>query len=457
VVPRASYGGSVPVPSGGGVIASVDPRGPGAHAGLQAGDTIVSADGVALRDIIDWRWLTDGPSVTIEVQSPGSPARPTKLQRGPAETWGIEFSDALFDAVRTCRNDCTFCFVSQLPKGLRSALYVRDDDFRLSFLQGNFITLTNLTDADVERIVEQRLSPLFVSVHAVEPDVRHGLVCAHDDRALERLDELLSHDIEVHVQIVLVPGVNDAQHLDETLTWLAEREGVASVGVVPLGYTAHQVRFGGSYEGQSAERVVRQIERWQRAFRQRDDVSWVYLADEFYLKAGLDLPVAEEYDGYPQFENGIGIARSFIDEMASGAPRLRAAVAALPSTSGAVLMTGELAAPLLARAISEALGGQGDDRLEVLPVANRFLGGNVSVAGLLTAHDLVPALRAHSEDTVFLIPDIVANADGLLLDDVSAAELGTTSGRDVRLISCDAAGLLTALEELAAIPPTVRE
>ncbi len=410
-----------------------------------------------MRDIIDWRWIADGLAVTLTIAAPDSVGRSVVLERTAGEGWGIEFADAVFDGVRTCRNDCMFCFVSQLPTGLRPALYVRDDDYRLSFLQGNFITLTNLDDSDVERIAEQHLSPLFVSLHAVDPDVRRTLVCAREDRGLERFDDLLSRGIEVHVQIVLVPGVNDAEHLEETLTWLAERQGVLSVGVVPLGYTAHQTRFAASYAGDSAGHVVGQVERWQRASRQRDHVTWVHLADEFYLNAGIELPPAEHYDDFPQFENGIGIVRSLVDELAAAAREIRDAVAALPADTRVALVTGELAGPLLAQELRALLPESHYDRLEVLPVANEFFGGNVSVAGLLTAHDLVPAIAGRTHASVFLVPDIVVNADGLLLDDASAAELGTTSGRDVRLISCDAGGLLTALRELAAIPPTSRE
>ena len=181
--------------------------------------------------------------------------------------------------------------MTQLPTGLRRALYLRDDDYRLSFLQGNFVTLTNLSDADVDRIVEQRLSPLYVSLHAVEPEVRAKLVCAREDRALERFDELLDGGIELHVQIVLVPGVNDGDELEGTLAWLAEREGVASVGVVPLGYTAHQERFAQFVRPTGGRRaVIDQVEPWHDAMRERDGAGWVYLADEFYLAAGRPSP-----------------------------------------------------------------------------------------------------------------------------------------------------------------------
>jgi putative radical SAM enzyme (TIGR03279 family) len=432
------------------VVARVDEGSPAARAGVEDGDVIVSADGEQLRDIIDWQWLADGYTVEVAVRH-GDTMRLEDLVRQPGESWGIEFADAVFDGIKTCRNSCDFCFMTQLPAGLRRALYLRDDDYRLSFLQGNFVTLTNLTDQDVERIDTQHLSPLYVSLHAVQPAVRAALIGAREDRTLERFDALLDAGIDFHVQIVLVPGVNDGETLDQTLEWLGAREGVLSVGIVPLGYTAHQRRFAASFGPDGSEAVVRQIEPWQRAFRKRDGVGWVYLADEFYLNACLDLPDAESYDGYPQYENGIGIVRAFVDEMTELADDLRRALAALPPGCCVALVSGTLAAPVVRQTLlplSAETGGQ----LEVLAVENRFFGGNVSVTGLLTGTDLVPAIAGCGAD-VILVPSIVVNADGLLLDDIAASDLGTRSGRDVRLVSCDAGGLLSALEELAASPP----
>jgi putative radical SAM enzyme (TIGR03279 family) len=453
--PRASYGGRVPTPAGGGVVAAVDAASAASRAGILAGDVVVAVDGEPLRDIIDWQWLTDGGQIAVAVRH-GETVREEGMRRAAGEGWGISFADAVFDGVRTCRNRCAFCFMTQLPKGLRRGLYLRDDDYRLSFLQGNFVTLTNLSDSDVSRIAEQRLSPLYVSLHAVDPAIRAELVCAREDRALERLDELLGAGIELHVQIVLVPGLNDGAVLDESLTWLAEREGVLSVGIVPFGFTAHSDRFSASYgEPAAAAGVIDQIEPWQVASRERDAATWVYLADEFYLNARRDLPPAEFYDGYPQFENGIGLVRSFLDDTADLRDDLIRALSGLPESLCVVLLTGELFAPVLRRTLAELGSGA---NVSVLGVCNRFFGGNVSVAGLLAGSDLVPAIASSPAESTVLVPSIVGNADGLLLDDVPLGELGLRSGRDVRLLSCTAGGLLGALVELAANPlPTHKE
>ena len=436
-------------------MAAVDIDGPAARAGLRAGDVIVSADGQPLRDVIDWQWVADGASVdVVRLRADGTEDHVT-LGREPGESWGLAFTDTVFDGVRTCRNRCAFCFMTQLPRGLRHALYLRDDDYRLSFLQGNFVTLTNLSDDDVERISEQRLSPLYMSLHAVDQTVRDQLVCAREDRALERFDALLDEGIEFHVQIVLVPGVNDGPVLQESLNWLAEREGVLSVGIVPLGFTAHQQRFRASFESAvDAAAVIAEVVPWQQAMRDRDGRTWVYLADEFYLNAGVDLPPAAEYDGFPQYENGIGLVREFLDTAHDSRIHLARALADLPAGSTLTIATGELFAPVLA----EVLGAVDDlGRVNVLAVQNDFFGGNVSVAGLLTTSDLVRALAATPEDTIVLLPDCIANADAVLLDGVSVADLGTAVGREVRLLSCDVGGLLSGLRDVADNPSSPKE
>jgi putative radical SAM enzyme (TIGR03279 family) len=448
VSPRADYASTRDTyPGIGGLVAALEPGGAAERAGIAIGDVVRTADGATLRDVVDWRWHADGPTVSVEgVHADGSLLALT-LERTLGEAWGVEFADPLFDGIRTCANQCAFCFMTQLPKGLRRTLYVRDDDYRLSFLQGNFVTLTNLTDADMGRIAEQHLSPLYVSLHAVTPVVRARLVCARDDRALERFDALVEAGIDLHVQIVLVPGENDGAELDTTLRWLAEREGVLSVGVVPLGYTGHQSRFDRSFaDAEAAAAVIDQLVEWREAARQRDGMAWVHAADEFYLNARRALPAAEEYDGFPQYENGIGVVRSFVDDIGGAAEDLSEAFASVRAADRrAVIVTGELARPVFEGLVRDF---DAVDVSEVLPVANRFFGGNVSVAGLLTAKDITRAIVDHAgrmPGSVYLVPDIIGNADGLTLDDVRLGDLVARAGADVRLVSCDAGGMLDGL------------
>jgi len=409
---------------------------------MAPGLRVLAVGGQPVRDILDWTWLTSEDEVLVTVAEPDGGVRDIALARAAQEPWGATFAEALFDGIRTCSNRCVFCFMRQLPTGLRPSLYVRDDDFRLSFLHGNFITLTNLTDEDVERIAEQRLTPLHISLHAVDPEVRARLVCARGrDLALERFDELLDAGIDLHVQIVLVPGINDDEQLGRSLRWLAEREGVASVGVVPLGYTRYQTAFTRSYDdAASAGRVLEALEPWQEAFRAQHGITWVQAADELYLNAGVAIPPAEHYDGLPQYENGIGMVRVFLDEWDAAGER---DTAREPEAARTTVVTGELFAPVLDGLVRAADLAH----VRMLVVPNAFFGGNVNVAGLLTGADIAAAISADADgpDARYLVPDAVLSAEGLTLDDMTFADLAQAAGAAVRLVSSDATHLAEEL------------
>jgi len=392
-------------------------------------------------------WLTGEPSFEL-LAVRGGERRTLRVERTGGEPLGVSFTTAVFDGIRECENACAFCFVSQLPQGLRGSLYVRDDDYRLSFLSGNFITLTNLGEEDVARIVAQHLSPLHVSVHAVDPVVRQRLICPTvDDRALEILDQLLGSGIEVHAQVVLVPGVNDGEVLLETLEYLAAREGVISVGCVPMGYTSHQARFSASYGPGEARAVLGVIGGFQARMRAERGAGWVYAADELYLTAHADMPTVSEYDGFPQFENGIGMVAAFLAEFAEAVAAVppegkRRARKSIPGDAGPVTaVTGELFASVLRR----SLDGAGFRDVRVLAVPNRLFGGNVSVTGLLGGKDIAEAVASDGAGGRYLVPDVVVNSDGLLLDDVPAASLSELADGDVRIIGSDGAALAQAL------------
>jgi len=441
-----SYESAVRADGPGGLVSYVEPGGPAYRSGVRAGDRVAAVDGQPVNDVIDWQWATSEGTFDLTIADAAG-QRTVRVESEWGEAVGLRFANPLFDGVRECDNACQFCFVSQLPPGLRPSLYVRDDDYRLSFLAGTFVTLTNVTDEDIARIREQRLSPLHVSLHAVDPDVRRRLVCPTvEDVALDRFDELADAGIELHVQIVLVPGVNDGAVLGQTLTWLAERDSCASVGVVPLGYTGHQTRFTASFgDPAAAAAVLDELDPWRAAMLERRGTRWVHAADELYLAAGRPLPSAEAYDGFPQYENGIGLVRSFVDEW-------RAAVADTPLEEcrpplDVTLVTGALFAPVLRE--EAALAARHAVTCRVLAVPNRFFGGNVSVAGLLTGKDISEAIASDAAAGPYLVPDVILNDDGLTLDGMSVDELRARAGRDARVVSCDAAGLLAALLALS--------
>lgn len=429
------------------MIKFVEPGSPAHRQGIVAGDTVVAVDENPIADVIDWQWYSADDHITLSILTAEGTARTIELTRDFGVGWGIHFEDRLFDGIRSCRNKCEFCFVAQLPPGLRKTLYVRDDDFRLSFLDGNFISLTNLSESDLSRIIEQRLSPLYISLHAVNQKVRSRLIGCALDNAIVSLLTLTEAGIEAHIQIVLTPQVNDDGVLEETLTWLAERNNILSVGIVPLGYTSHQSRFGSSWEDPSAAlSVIEQVRPWQVRMRSEIGIDWIYLADEFYINAGQPLPDATRYDGFPQYENGIGIARYFLDDIAASNKALGEALRAFPPEVRITLVTGTLAAGVVREALSTI---DSHSRVRVLEVENCFFGGNVGVTGLLAGRDIEEAIRDDSQSDspadLYLVPDIIFNSDGLTLDDLTAEDLSAAPPARLRIVTADAAGLLSGL------------
>lgn len=406
-------------------IAAVEQDSPAARTGLMPGMVIVAANGEPLRDILDWYWHADGFEVELEVahehiaQDKGA-STSLLLAREPGEAWGLTFSDVLFDGLKSCVNNCIFCFMKMLPKGMRPSLYVRDDDYRLSFLHGNFVTLTNLTDEDVERIIAQHLSPLNVSLHAVESVVREQMMGRNQARGIQVLEHLLEAGIEFKAQVVLMPGINDGDVLAETLAWILKRPNITATGIVPYGYTRYAALQRGFDTPESARAVIRQVE--QLAPR-------VQLADEFYLKAWpgevlAHLPGATYYGDFPLIEDGIGMVRQFVDSVESQED------ASAFVNEDNILVTGEAFAAVLHELLPE-------QQESILSITNNFFGGNVDVAGLLTAEDIVEqvlALDVPRETQRLLLPSALFNDDGLTLDNKTAASLGEAAGRAVQVV-----------------------
>jgi putative radical SAM enzyme (TIGR03279 family) len=406
-------------------VESIQADSPAARAGLLPGMVIATAQGKALRDYIDWLWLSDGSELELtawpESFSTNSDSlKAFTLQRELGETWGIEFSQPIFDDLMTCNNDCGFCFTKMLPPGLRASLYVRDDDYRLSFLQGSFVTLSNLHEADIERIIEQHISPLYVSLHAVDPTIRQQLFGCNAERGLANLETLLAEKIDVHCQIVLLPGVNDGAILTETLAWTESKPNILSVGIVPYAYTrlAEDKR---DFTTQQAKELVRNL----KGLAPR-----VQLADEWFLMTSPHVPAANYYADYPQFHNGIGMLRSFIDDWQS------LSVPVDRDKHAAVVVTSNVFAAIFQRLSMTSPWAQS---LKILPVENHFFGGSIHATGLLTAADIIQAFQTKASNwqqhlTVY-IPDVVFNSEGLTLDGYSLQQLAETLGRDIQLIS----------------------
>ena len=395
------------------------PKGPAAAAGVTAGDLLLQANGRTPRDYIDYRYLAAESRVSLKVRKPDGELRRILIRKHEDEDLGLRFDEDVFDGIRTCRNRCPFCFVSQLPKGLRPALYVRDDDYRLSFLHGNFITLTNLTPADRRRIVRYRLSPLYVSVHATDPDTRRRLFGRSTPDPLEEMAGLAAKGIEFHTQIVVCPGVNDGRDLEQTVMSLAAlHPGVRSVGVVPVGITRHR---GGlprlrAVSPSIARRLVSRIQSCQRSYRKTLGSRFVFAADEFYLLSGLPIPPRSQYEGMWQLGNGIGCARLFLDELR----RLRSVK--LPVTLSVLLVTGEMAAGMV-KMLAEKLKTGGSVRPRVCIVRNRLLGRSVTTAGLLAGRDIARTAGKSPRPDVAIIPATAVREGEGFLDGMSAEDL----------------------------------
>jgi len=406
-----------------------------AEAGLTPGMRIVAVNGRRVRDFLDLHlWLGEEVlDLTLEHKDVFGEPFGRRIVRRYGRELGLSFPDP---RIRICGNDCPFCFVDQLPPGLRRNLYVRDDDYRFSYLYGNFITLTNLKEHEFDRIAEQGLSPLYVSVHALDPDVRKRiLVSKRAGEIRSRLAQLVEAGITLHTQVVLVPGVNDGEVLEETIFGLAEyHPGVASVGVVPVGLTAHRGSLSEvpTFGREDARRVVETVRRYGRSMQRRLGTTFCYVADEFFLLAGKRIPSRAYYEDFAQRENGVGLVRETLDFLGRAQPRGRELRE--EGVRRVHLVTGESFAPVL----EAELPGLGS-RVPELPLSlhvaeNRVFGRPVTVAGLLGASDLRRTLegKVRAGDLV-LVPDEAVSADGVFLDDTTPDALGNELG--VRMVA----------------------
>ncbi len=446
-------------------VTSVTAASPAARAGLAVGDELLSIDGQEPRDVIDFQRLSDAGDLSVLVRRAGAPLpRVVRVDKEAGESLGVEVSSAVFDRIRTCDNHCAFCFIYQLPKGMRRSLYLKDDDYRLSFLYGNFTTLTRFTELDAERILTERLGPLFVSIHSTDPELRARMLRnPKGATSLRWLEVLLDGGIEVHGQIVVCPGVNDGAALEDTLAGILDRfPRLSSVGAVPLGLSrySHESEMRPHTAAEAAQ-VVDTVEEWQRLYKKALGHRMVYAADEYYLLAHRDLPPARAYDGYPQHENGIGMARAFAEAFAHPASRgpggvrhgFFAAVDAAPAEGYRAPRLPTVAAGTDSRPVTILTGTYGARVLAPLVAAhprrdvalravdNDFFGGNIGVAGLLTGEDVARALAGVPAEERCLLPDACLN-EGRFLDGLTLADLP----RPVEVVPTEGASLRRALD-----------
>jgi len=421
-------------------ITRVTPGSDAERAGIKVGDELLAVGDRTLEDAIDLTFAlawTDEARIAFELSRDGSSFNVTLPAVGPEEL-GFEVREA---AVKTCGNSCVFCFVDQLPRGLRRSLYVKDEDYRLSFSYGNYITLTNLSRGDYERIASQRLSPLYVSVHATDDAVRRRMLGNKDaPPILESLRELGRARIAVHAQAVLCPGINDGAVLEQTLSDLfALGDMIQSVAVVPVGLTAHRQRLThiGAVSATAAGVALDTIGRWQKRFLAEGRDRTVYAADELYLLAGRLLPAYDDYGDFPQLENGVGLLRSFEFELNESAGLLGDR---LDPPLAVTVVTARLAETFLTSAIDRAFAGVHGLTCSVVASDNSLLGPTITVAGLLSGADMVGALKRAPESDAYFLPAVAFNDDGVTLDGMSLSEITTGAKRENVVATNDVVG-----------------
>lgn len=450
-------------------IVAVAPNSPAASAGMQTGDELLSVDGETVRDVIQYQMHADEPRVELEVRR-GGRKRQVVIAKRAGEPLGLQLSSPVFDRVRTCDNHCPFCFVYQLPAGMRASLSVKDDDYRLSFLYGNFTTLTRFTEADLERVVSERLGPLYVSIHATDPELRARLLRnRRGATSLRWLGALLDADIEVHGQIVVCPGLNDGAALDDTLLGILDRyPRLATAGVVPLGVSAHTTEPDlRMHTADDATTVLDTVAAWQGRFTRALGRRLVFAADEYFLLADRPFPGLDAYDDIAQHENGIGMAATFSAQVqaALGGSQVEGArprsgcfasidgspAAGYRANPGAPvarrtrsrrpigILTGEYGGRVLDPLLDGLMTAAGVP-VRTVPVANDFFGGNIAATGLLTGADIGCVLRGQPADERYFLPDVVLS-DGRFLDDSTPDDLPLP----VEVIPTDGASLVGAL------------
>lgn len=427
------------------LIESVSPGSIAEEMEILAGDRLLAVNGQPLRDLIDYSYFTDSEEeLLLEVEKPDGELWELEVERGEGESLGLTFAAP---SPARCANNCLFCFVHQLPKGLRKPLYVKDEDYRLSFLNGNYVTLANLTASAMKRIIQQRLSPLYISVHATNPGLRERLLGKSGiPSILEQLRQLAAARIVMHTQIVLCPGLNDGSELSRTVADLAALfPAVQSLAIVPLGLTAHRRKLpqltpiDADYARQFISSWQPQSEELRRKLRQ----PFLFLADEFFLKADLPFPPIREYGDFPQIENGVGMVPLFMKEAAQVVRR-----AATLGKFRVTVITGVSSFGFV-KDFLDALGKK--TGLELVPLAaeNHLFGTSVTVTGLVSGNDIVSAVAGSKTGIALLVPDVMLKeGEGVFLDDISVAELERRTGCPVVVFDSTPQGCYRSLKLL---------
>jgi len=429
------------------VIQEVVPGSPADRAGLGAGERIIAVQGHPVRDLLDYLYYADSHCLELRVR-PRSRGRDRLLviERQQHEPVGLTF---LPMKPRACRNRCIFCFIDQNPPGLRQSLYFKDEDYRLSFLHGNYVTLSDLDSDDVARIEEMRLSPLYISIHTTDRALREFMLGRQGaEPLLPLLARFKAAGIRMHTQVVLCPGINDGDALQATLYDLAAlHPWISSIAVVPVGLTRHREGLCSidPVTPDYSKKFINEFEKLCRILQEKLENPLIFLADEFYLSARVPLPARSRYGDFPQLENGVGMARLFLDEAEGISPLKPAGSGTLPEMT---ICTGIIAADLVAQFVSKVAAAY-KAGINLLPVENRLFGSFVNVAGLVSGRDIIAAFSRYGCGVVLLLPDVmVRDEDERLIDDITLEDLKNHTGCRVEKFKATPKGLIDTIESM---------
>lgn len=408
--------------------------------GIEPGDVLVSINGKIINDVIDYLFQVADDYIEVEIEKKDGEIWLLEIDKDYNEDLGIAFNNPILDKAKHCQNKCIFCFVDQLPKNMRKTLYFKDDDSRLSFLQGNFVTLTNLSDEDIDRIIKYNISPINVSIHTTDPDLRIKMLNNKNaGNVLKRLKQLTDNRIIVNGQIVLCPNINDGDNLDKTIKDIYPMyPNLHSIAIVPVGVTKYRknLYYIDTFSKEKALEVIRQIERWQSFLKQKIGTNFVYLSDEFYILADEKLPDYKSYEDFPQLENGVGLMRKFEQEFFA---RLKSLPNNLTINKSIGIVTGTSAKPFLNKLAQKLTEKIDKLKINVYSIKNKFFGETITVSGLITGQDIIEQLKHKNLEEEILIPKSMLKAEeDIFLDDITLKDI--EKSLNTKVTTCEVNG-----------------
>jgi len=429
----------------GAYVSSVDKGSIAEELEIVAGDLICTIDGQEIIDYLDYKFLSTKEHIEMEVLKENGECFVYEIFNDELEDLGINFDNMLFDSPKSCHNKCIFCFIDQMPKGMRETLYFKDDDSRLSFLYGNYVTLTNMKTEDIMRLIRYRISPVNISVHTTNPELRvFMLKNKKADKILDHIRLLYENEIEMNMQIVLCKGVNDGKELDRTIEDLSKFMPYArSISVVPVGITRYREGLHPveSFDKEDYANVINQVKKWQEKFLKEHGTRFVYASDEFFVGADIDIPDDVEYEDFPQIENGVGMLASmkteFYDALSLNiTPQ---------NTSRTIVATGEISYEFIKKLVNDAKLSYNIDNIEVLKIKNELFGGKVTVSGLLGGNDLIRALEDKNAERVLITESMLKADEDVFLDDLTVSDVEERINAKIVPVRNDGEALLRAI------------